>query len=69
MVSTDVMSCFDGDENKQNGKKSDLMFFGDDIQKNYLKANGKSVLGLKTDADTNNRIEVKLFLKQWLYNG
>lgn len=66
---TAFMICFDGHGTNQTWKKSDWMFFVDDIQKNYLKANGKIVLGLNPDADTNNRIEVKLFLKQWLYNG
>lgn len=66
---TAFMICFDGHGTDQTWKKSDWMFFIDDIQKNYLKVNGKIVLGLNPDVDTNNRAEVELFLKPWLYNG
>lgn len=66
---TAFMVCFDGHGTNQSWKKIDWMFFIDDIQKNYLKANGRIVLGLNPDPDINNRTEVELYLKPWLYNG
>ena len=65
---TAFMVCFDGHGTNQSWKKGDWVFFIDDVQKNYLKANGKILLGLNPDVDTNNRAEVRLFLKPWLYN-
>ena len=65
---TAFMICFDCHGTEKSWNKADWRFFIDDLTNNYLKTNGKIILGLNPDFDLNNRAEVESFLEPWLYD-